>query len=93
VTATKSNRLEARLTPTERKRIEQAAALAGEPVSSFVVLAALDRAETVVNEQASTVVPADYFDRLLATLDEHGRAPALERAARQAQQRRRIAAA
>jgi uncharacterized protein (DUF1778 family) len=90
---TKSDRLEARLTPTERKRIEQAAALAGEPVSAFVVLAALDRAEIVVTERASTVVPADYFDRLVSSLDEPGKAPRLARAARRAQDRKRIKAA
>ena len=87
--ATKTDRLEARLTRTQRKRIEQAATLAGEPVSAFVILAALDRAETVVSEQASTVVPADYFDRLLSTLDEPDPAPRLARAARTAQQRQR----
>jgi uncharacterized protein (DUF1778 family) len=91
--ATKSDRLEARLTPTERKRIEQAAALAGEPVSAFVVLAALDRAEIVVTERASTVVPADYFDRLVSSLDEPDKAPRLTRAARRARQRKRIKAA
>lgn len=68
--AVKAERLEARLTSTERKQIEQAAALAGESVSSFVVLAALDRADILVRERASTVVPADYFDQLVASLDE-----------------------
>jgi uncharacterized protein (DUF1778 family) len=91
--ATKTDRLEARLTRAERKRIEQAATLAGEPVSAFVILAALDRADTVVSERASTVVPADYFDRLLSTLDEPDPAPRLARAARTAQQRERIKAA
>jgi uncharacterized protein (DUF1778 family) len=91
--ATKTDRLEARLTRTQRKRIEQAAALAGEPVSAFVILAALDRAETVVTERASTVVPADYFDRLLSTLDEPDPAPRLARAARTARKRQRIKAA
>lgn len=90
---TKTDRLEARLTSAERKRIEQAAALAGEPVSSFVVLAALDRAEIVVTERASTVVPADYFDRLVSSLDEPDQAPRLARATRTARQRKRIKAA
>jgi uncharacterized protein (DUF1778 family) len=91
--ATKTDRLEARLTHAQRKRIEHGAALAGEPVSSFLVAAALDRAETLVSEQATTVVPRDYFDRLVASLDETGHAPALERAARAARQRQRIKAA
>jgi uncharacterized protein (DUF1778 family) len=91
--AIKTDRLEARLTPEERRRIEQAAALAGEPLSAFVVLAALDRAETVVSERAATVVPADYFDRLLSSLDEPEHAPALARAAHAARRRKRIKAA
>jgi uncharacterized protein (DUF1778 family) len=88
--ATKVERLEARLTSTERKQIEQAAALAGESVSSFVVLAALDRADILVREQTSTVVPAVYFDQLVASLDEPAEAPGLARAAEEAKRRRHI---
>jgi uncharacterized protein (DUF1778 family) len=91
--ATKAVRLEARLTPTQRKQIEQAAALAGESVSSFVVLAALDRADILVTEQASMVVPAAYFDQLVASLDKPDDAPRLARAAREAATHRRIKAA
>lgn len=91
--ATKTDRLEARLTHAQRKRIEHGAALAGETVSSFVVAAAIDRTEALVADQATTVVPGDYFDRLVASLDESGRAPALERAAREARRRPRIKAA
>jgi uncharacterized protein (DUF1778 family) len=88
--AAKAVRLEARLTPTQRKQIEQAAALAGESVSSFVVLAALDRADILVTERASTVVPAAYFEELVASLEEPQDAPRLARAAREATRRRRI---
>ena len=88
--AVKVERLEARLTATQRKQIEQAAALAGESVSSFVVLAALDRADILVRERASTVVPAAYFDQLIATLDEPEHVPGLARAATRVARRRRI---
>jgi len=88
--ATKAERLEARLTSTERKQIEQAAALAGESVSSFVVLAALGRADSVVREQASTLIPAAYFDQLVASLDEPEDAPGLRRAAKETRRRGRI---
>jgi uncharacterized protein (DUF1778 family) len=71
--AIKAERLEARLTSTERKQIEQAAALAGESVSSFVVLAALDRADVLVRERASTVVPAAYFDQLHLSMSQRTR--------------------
>jgi uncharacterized protein (DUF1778 family) len=77
--AAKGERLEARLTSPQRKQIEQAAALAGESVSSFVVLAALDRADVLVRDRASTVVPAACFDRLVASLDELEEAPKLAR--------------
>jgi uncharacterized protein (DUF1778 family) len=88
--AAKAERLEARLTSTQRRQIEQAAALAGESVSSFVVLAALGRADVLVREQASTVIPATYFDQLVASLDEPEDAPGLARAAAAIKRRRRI---
>jgi len=88
--ATKAERLEARLTSTERKQIEQAAALAGESVSSFVVLAAMGRADSLVRERASTVIPVIYFDQLVASLDEPEDAPRLTRAAKEGARRRRI---
>lgn len=91
--AAKAERLEARLTSTQRKQIEQAAALAGESVSSFVVLAALNRADVLVREKASTVVPASYFDQLVRSLDEADEAPRLARAAARAKWRSRIAPA
>jgi uncharacterized protein (DUF1778 family) len=89
--ATKAERVEARLTGEQRRQIEQAAALAGESVSSFMVGAALERAETVVAERATTVVPSAYFDRLAASLDSADEMPRLARAARAARRRRRIA--
>lgn len=89
--AARTDRLEARLTTDQREQIEQGAALAGESVSSFVVLAALERAELLVTERASTVVPAAYFDELITALDEPGEAPRLAQAARNARRRKRIA--
>ena len=88
--AAKSDRLEARLTSAQRREIERAAMLASESVSSFVVTAAVQRAEALVAERASTVVSAAYFDRLVASLDEPDGAPRLTRAARGAQSRPRI---
>lgn len=91
--AVRSDRLEARLTPAQRTQIEQAAGLAGESLSSFVVFAALERADTVVAERAISVVPAGYFDRLIASLDEPDDAPQLARAARGSRDRGSIRAA
>jgi uncharacterized protein (DUF1778 family) len=91
--AAKADRLEARLTSAQRLEIERAATLANESVSSFVVTAAVQRAEALVAEHASTVVPAAYFDRLIASLDEPDETPGLVRAARKARRRKRILAA
>lgn len=90
--ATRTDRLETRLTTDQREQIEQGAALAGESVSSFVVLAALERAELLVTQQASSVVPATYFDALITALDEPDEAPRLAQAARSARRRKRITA-
>jgi uncharacterized protein (DUF1778 family) len=87
--ATKVEQIEARLTGVERRQIEQAAALAGESVSAFMVLAALERAEELVVREATTVVPATYFDLLVASIDAPDEAPRLARAASEAQHPRR----
>lgn len=86
----KAERLEARLSSAQRAQIEHAAALAGESVSSFVVLAAVERAESIVTDQTSTVVPAAYFDALLCALDDPDPAPRLRRAGRGAARRGQI---
>jgi uncharacterized protein (DUF1778 family) len=89
--AVKSERLEARVSPEQRAQLEWAASLAGTSVSTFVIDAAVERAEELTAAQLATTVPGDYFDRLVAALDSPGEAPTLARAARQARQRPRIA--
>ena len=88
--AIKSERVEARLSSDERKLIDQAAALAGQSLSAFMVGAAGEKAELVIAAQATTVVPAEYFDRLLSAIDRADRAPALARAAKRARRWQRI---
>lgn len=89
--AVKTDRLEARLSPDERERIEQAASTAGLSVSAFMVGAAVERAEEIIAAATTTVVPADYFDGLLAALDEPEPAPLLAKAARRSRRAARIA--
>lgn len=89
--AVKSERLEARISREQRSTLEWAAALAGTPVSAFVVDAAVERAEALLASRMSTTVPADYFDRLIGALDKADRAPRLARAVRRAAKRPRIA--
>jgi uncharacterized protein (DUF1778 family) len=88
----KTERVEARLSADQRNRIEQAAQFAGESMSSFMVNAAVDRADEVIAAQTSTVVPAKYFEALLAALDEPPEpSPRLAAAAKRARRHRRIA--
>lgn len=88
--ATKTDRVEARLSTDERLRIRRAAELAGQSISSFMVAAAVEKAEQVITENMVTVVPADYFDRLVAEIDKTEPAPRLARAAKRVRQRARV---
>ncbi|MFW6090467.1 MAG: DUF1778 domain-containing protein [Actinomycetota bacterium] len=90
--AVKTDRLEARLSPDERERIERAASTAGLSVSAFMVGAAVERADEIIAAATTTVAPADYFDGLLAALDEPDHAPRLAKAAKRSRRASRIAA-
>ena len=89
--AVKTDRVEARVSPEERARIERAASTAGLSVSAFMVGAAVERADEI-SAEATTTVPADYFDGLLAALDEPAQAPRLAQAAKRARRSPRISA-
>lgn len=82
--AVKTDRIEARLSPDERARIEQAASTSGLSVSAFLVSSAVARADEVIAAATTTLVPADYFDQLVTALDEPDAAPRLAKAARRA---------
>lgn len=86
--AMKSERVEARLSPQERDRIERAASFEGQSLSTFIVGAAVERADHVLADHTVTVVPGDYFDRLTAALDEPEMSPGLERAKKSGRSRR-----
>ncbi len=83
-----SARLEFRVRPERKLRIERAAELVHEPVSELARTAAEEKAERVIREhEATTTVPAEFFDDLLAALDAPPRAnAALTRAAKQARE-------
>src|SRR5665213_419357 len=67
---TATARLEVRVRPDSKARLEYAAELANVPLSDFVRDAAEDRADRVLQEHESrTRVPAAFFDDLLAALD------------------------
>jgi uncharacterized protein (DUF1778 family) len=83
--------VEARLSPEQRERIARAAAFAGESLSAFMVAAAVQRADELIAEESSTVVPTDYFDQLLAALDAPAEpSPRLAAAAKRARRELRI---
>lgn len=86
--AVANSRLEFRLSEDVKDRLNLAAELVDEPVGEFVRRAAEERADQVLRDQRETVVPADYFDRLLAALDEPDVAG--ERLARAAQRARTV---
>jgi uncharacterized protein (DUF1778 family) len=88
--ATKTNRVEARLSPRQRERIDKAAAFEGTSLSSFIVTAAEEKAEQVIAARTTTVVPSDYFDLLLSAIDQAEPSPSLENAAERARKHRRI---
>lgn len=67
--AVRADRIEARVAPATAERIRRAAHVANQSLSAFVVEAASDRAERLLLEHRETIVPADYFDALLAALD------------------------
>jgi uncharacterized protein (DUF1778 family) len=81
-----STRFEFRVRPEAKQRIEHAANLVHESASDFVRQAAERSAEEVLLEHdAVTIVPPDFFDRLLSALDEESKpSPALMRAGKHA---------
>jgi uncharacterized protein (DUF1778 family) len=90
--AVKTERMEARVSPEERERIERAASVTGLSASAFMLSAAVDRADEVIAQATTTTVPADYFDALLAALDVAEPARRLTKAARDASRSRRVRA-
>lgn len=63
-------RLEVRVRPESKARIQRAAKLEGQEVSDFVRGTVEARAERVIAEHDTmTVVPPEFYDELMAALD------------------------
>ena len=77
----KTRRMEARVDAETDELIRRAAELTHESVSSFVVRAARAEADRVMARTDATVMPADQFDAVIASLEEAEPAPALARVA------------
>ncbi|HEU0132506.1 MAG TPA: DUF1778 domain-containing protein [Mycobacteriales bacterium] len=70
MTSNAATRLEFRIRPDVKRKIEAAAGLLHETASDFARSAAEARADEVLRaHQGTTVVPAEFFDALLAELD------------------------
>ncbi|MBK5248954.1 MAG: DUF1778 domain-containing protein [Actinomycetales bacterium] len=68
--AAASARLEFRVRPDRKSLIERAAELVHVPVSEFARTAAEEKADRIIREyEATTTVPAGFFDDLLDALD------------------------
>ncbi len=71
---TASARLEFRVRPERKSRIQHAADLSHVPLSEFARSAVEERAEQVLRaHEATTTVPAAFFDELLAAFDAPAR--------------------
>lgn len=75
----KEARLDFRLDPDNKARIERAAKLSSESVSAFVTHAATAAADRVLARADVTMMPAEQFDELLNALDAADEAPTLSR--------------
>ncbi len=83
---TATGRLGLRVRPEVEQRLRAAAEVEHQPLSAFVLSAAEQRANEVLRELSVTLVPPEFFDHLLAALDEPAYPnPALMSATRRAQ--------
>ena len=79
--ATKTQRIEVRTDPDSEARITRAAAIAHESVPSFVLRAAVAEADRILARTEVTLMPAEQFDTLIASLDQPDAAAVLGRLA------------
>lgn len=77
-----TDRLDFRLTPANRKLIERAAELLGQPLTAFAVSTLLARAEEVVAQETRRRLSARDWKRFLEVLDDERVATPLARAAK-----------
>jgi uncharacterized protein (DUF1778 family) len=64
------HRIEMRVTPDQEALIREAADLAHETVTSFVLNTATERARKLLDARRTVTLPSEAFDRFYAALDE-----------------------
>ncbi|GAA1084922.1 type II toxin -antitoxin system TacA 1-like antitoxin [Nocardiopsis metallicus] len=68
--STATERIEVRVTPEDKALFLEAARINHESASKFVVRAAREAAEEVVEREQTTRVPAAFFDAMVESLEE-----------------------
>lgn len=85
--AERTDRLDFRLTATNRKLIERAARLLGQPLTSFAVQVLVEQAEKVIAQDTNRKLSTRDWKRFLEVLDGATVSPALARAAKRYRKR------
>ena len=68
--STATERLEVRVSNEDKVLLLEAARLSHESASKFVVRAAREAAQAIVEREQSTTVPPAFFDAMIASLEE-----------------------
>lgn len=79
--------LDIRLTSSNRKLIERAALLLGQPLTAFAVKVLVEEAEKVIAQDTNRKLSARDWKRFLEVLDDDRVTPALARAAQRYRKR------
>lgn len=69
---TRTRRIDVRVTDAQDAVIREAAALAGQTVTAFLLSAAQDRARELLDDRRHLVMSDRAFERLVAELDQPG---------------------
>ncbi|MBE3000792.1 DUF1778 domain-containing protein [Nocardiopsis sp. HNM0947] len=68
--STATERLEVRVSQEDKELLLEAARLSHESTSKFVVRAAREAAQELVEREQSATVPPEFFDAMIDSLDE-----------------------
>lgn len=86
-TTRQDERIDARLSREHKALLKRAADLSGQPISQFLVVSALERAQRIVDEHTQTQLSAEAARRFLALIEGAQPNAALRRAAKRYRQR------
>ncbi|MDR1294509.1 MAG: DUF1778 domain-containing protein [Bifidobacteriaceae bacterium] len=78
--AARSRRFEGRIDPESDSLIAEAATVTGQSKAAFMVASARQAAERILGRADVTLMSAEQFDALIASLDQPDALPLIERA-------------